>query len=234
MYVRDLWLADGKALLLRIAPELAQDELYIFNQPTGLAAPAEARAYVTCVASPALQQHLIDLGIWRGPGHSIVFCQPVTNRFEFLVLLLHEGGHLLPRREPPQEIELTPTIIADSRASFADDFAEPVATNLPAWINGDHGRDFTRIALHLWWRAAIAGEVLPMEGLCAGRGYNLSPAWWYWHALGNEAVRMQHKTFTEILATEPPKLFSDLWRGDLARWMELNPEGVKQIKEAAA
>jgi hypothetical protein len=100
---------------------------------------------------------------------------------------------------------------------------EKVDDCIPPWVAGRHHKNFFRIALHLWWRAALLGEFVKLDNLCGSLSYDLSAEFLYWSALASEPVRMKHWSFDQILATPPPELFDQFWRADLKRWMRNNP-----------
>jgi hypothetical protein len=232
--IDDKTLAELHTLAHRVAPEIARSQLYVINQPPDLPHPGDAIAWVIFGQSAALQNHLKSTGAWRGPGWAIIFSQADELTSEQLrVTLLHELSHVLPFTAPAPELELTPQALEAGKREWRNWCASNyVAADKPRWFNGHHHKDFTRVCLHLWWRAALAGEVLPFEGLCGGWLYDLSPCYTYWQALGSEAIRMQSATFAEILATEPPKLFSDVWLSDLEFWMTSNPDAVAKVRAA--
>lgn len=234
MFLSHLILEDMRALAVALAPELGQSVLYVVSHPSVLPMPPNTRAYVVRGPCAPLEKHLRDVGQWAGPGPTIVFCA-VKSRDELLVALLHETAHLLPHQPSAEAAALTPPSIADDTITFAAWAASPSPpADTPRWSYGDHGRDFVRIALHLWWRAVCSGEMAEVNHLCAGSLYDLSAAHWYLRALGREPYAMREATFAEILATPAPKRFDDLWHDDLAHWMLNNPEHVHEQLEQRA
>jgi len=218
-------------LALAIAPELSGSPLYVLNQPGELPAPKDTRGYHVGGPCAPMQQYLKGKGDWRGPGPAIVFVTPDLTREEAVVLFLHELAHALPYSPPLPVVAITDDALGagrDALQAWCDD-PEPDDASRPQWIVGNHHQNFHRIALHLWWRAALLGEVVPFDGLCGGRHYDLSPPYMYWRAIGNEPIKMQHATFAEILASDPPKLFRDLWYENLAYWMSHHPDAVKGV-----
>jgi hypothetical protein len=156
-------------------------------------------------------------------------------RQEAYVVQLHETAHavLLPREEQPAaEADEVADLAALTEWCRDPDRAcyEQLPAVYPGWFPS-HGREFTRAALHCWWRAALAGVFTPLDGLCAGAVYSMSAAYAYWNALGAEPVRMKDATFAEILATPEPDEFRQWWRADLKCWLQRNPE-AKEICDA--
>ena len=227
----ELPLTEMHDLALDVAPELQQEPPYIIKHPETLPTPTDVAAYAMSGHSVAMQQHLADAGLWRGPGPVIAFVAEDLTRAELLVTLAHEVAHLLPYAHSPAlpEIPTADAIDEDVRKLKAwVSEAPPRSNDKPRWTYGGHGRDFVRIALHLWWRFALRGHVLELDPLCGGMRYDLSPCYLYWRALGNEGVKMQDATFAEILAEKPPDLFNAIWYADLRAWMERNPQSLKQ------
>jgi hypothetical protein len=146
-------------------------------------------------------------------------------------VLLHEAAHLLPYRAPQPAPDVPESVELAALAEWCSDpdrFGYELPRIHPAWHPG-HGREFIRVALHLWWRAALAGVFTDFTRLCGGAVYSLSPAFAYWRALGNEPVLMKDATFAEILATPEPEAFREWWRADLAVWLRNNPNAKDLI-----
>lgn len=200
-----------------LAPELAVAPLYIKEQPECWPLPEWT---LGCAQSGKLStvviEHLTASGEYRGPGPFIAL-RPDMPRAQTLQVLVHEIAHCLP--QAPVEV---PPLTEESRredekAAALWYAADPPAAveGLPRWITTSHDRRFHRIALHLWWRLALLGEPVPLHGLCGGMVMDLSPSGAYWNALGGEAVRMQHLTFSEILSEREPAAFRELWESDI-------------------
>jgi hypothetical protein len=216
---------DLEQFALQLAPELAQSQLYVCDHPEGVPRP-DVFGY-TVANSPQLQAALERAGEWEGNGQFVVFADPTMSDGMRDVVLLHELSHRLPFA-PSQQ---TAAHSAAKFAEFISSAAEPLPTNQPAFAFGDHGIEHVRIALHCWWRAALLGKFVWFAGLCAGPAYQLSPPIFYWRAIGNEPVRMQHATFTEILNTPAPDDFNQLFLTDIRRWIQSHPEVLKVSHE---
>lgn len=217
-------LAECRNLALTLAPELSAAPLYILARPACLPIRDGVLAIAIedglCVP---LEEHLIETGAWQGRGPMIVFGDVDMTREICLGVFIHELAHVLPARRF-DDVPLTAEQSEEWQRSIDEHLAnEKPAPGVPRWSPG-HGRTFIRIALHLWWRLALAGEVVPFDGLCAGFELDLSPAFRYWQAIGNEPVRMQHATFAEILATQAPAAFMDEWHANLRYFMSKNPQ----------
>jgi hypothetical protein len=224
-------LDDARNLCLAVAPELP--DLYLLPEhPAELPRPDGVVAYCVTKQSPTLKDVLVKRGEWRMPAPSIVFLEEFQGE-KSLGLVLHELAHTLPFRIADYFTPLSAQEETECRAAFTEFVAEPVdrSGRFPKWVS-THGKDFIRVALHLWWRAALLGHFVDLQELgVGGRGYDLSPVDWYFSALGSEPVRMQRQSFGEILATEPPTLFSNLWIGDVLEWMQGNKQQVSEISQ---
>ena len=178
----------------------------------------------------ALKCKLVRMGKWIGAGRIIVFVRQDMSDEQNKILLLHEATHLVLSPKPIGVVELSEVNLALSLEEHRVwSVSDQHIAHMPRWVTGDHGKEFTRIALHIWC-AALAGSFLWFDGLCAGRVYDMSPAITYWPGIGNEPIKMQHATFEEILATEMPREFVEIWKADLDFWMKNNRESVEIIE----
>jgi hypothetical protein len=147
---------------------------------------------------------------------------------DILPTAIHETAHLLPAT-PPVTAPAASSIESEREALVewlrTDNPPDPLR---PRWSPG-HDQNFLRILLHLWWRAAMLGHFTTPGDIFDGANYDVSPVIFYWTSLASEPVRMQGATFAEILATPPPEDFDTLWRGDLTRWLDRNPQAVKEV-----
>ena len=215
-------LDELRDLALAIAPELPR--LYVLKQQPDWPRPDATIAYVVRGGCDVIESYLMATGRWQGHAPIIVFVETNLSRGQLLAVLFHELAHGLPYHA---ETYTTPN---QTVAEFQEWCQSPPPRRdlQPGWSYGDHGREFTRLALHLWWRAAIHGEIAEFEPLCAGMVYDLSPCFMYWKALGNEPIRMKDLTFAEIVSSKPPQLFNDFWLADLAHWIKNHPNALNQ------
>jgi hypothetical protein len=221
------WLED---LAHRIAPEL-QAPLYV-----AAARLADCRGQTSGTIDLAHRERIRN---WRGRGAAVVidfaqarqiarqplWCAPDFDtrwRLEALDVFAHELAHVLERDEPVEPTTATPREVRaeikqiDERIAA---MAHPV-DHCPAVII-QHPMQFHRLACHVAHRIQ---QVVPLVANPAGgRGYGFSPSWHYAKALGNEPQDMADATFAEIRATTPPQAFVDLWRQDVAAWLERIP-----------
>jgi hypothetical protein len=216
---------DLERFALQLAPELGKQQLYILDHPARLPRP-DVFGY-TVANSPPLQKALERAGEWEGTGQYIVFADTTLTNEQRDVVLLHELAHRLPF-SPSNYSDHT---AARKFATFIESAEEPLPKHTPAFTVGDHGSEFTRIALHLWWRASMLGTVTWFDGLCAGPAYQLSPPLFYWRALGSEPIKMLNATFADIVNTPPPDDFTRLFRADIRRWINCHPEALKAYEQ---
>ena len=135
-----------------------------------------------------------------------------------LSIVLHELAHILDR---PAAVDIQMVPDADRI-----EFESMVIANarkheyrpLPVPYHG-HEDSFIRIALHLHYRAKMAGVKTIPNILCAGWRYGLSHAHRYMESLADEPNRMIHLPFLKISRTEPPTNFTNLWLQDMENHM---------------
>jgi hypothetical protein len=142
--------------------------------------------------------------------------------------VLHELAHILDR---PTPVDLQ-SLPSDDRIEFETLVIANAARHeyrpLPTPYFG-HEDQFIRIALHLHFRAALAGvETIP-NLLCAGRRYGLSHAHRYIEALGDEPGDLLHLSFAEISRSPPPEAFTHLWLSDVRRNLESCPQTLNGV-----
>ena len=92
-----------------------------------------------------------------------------------------------------------------------------------------HEEQFIRIALHLHYRAALAGVDTIPNLLCAGRRYCLSHAHRYIEAIGDEPADLLELPFAEISRSPPPEAFIALWLNDVSRYLECCPQTLNGV-----
>lgn len=195
-------------LALRVAPELAAAPLYFVRHPAGVARPTDCLGYATRCVSPLMQQALTEQGAWRGQGNLVAVCEDLAAP-EFQGLVLHEVAHLLPFEAPIPECELDDYLLDADEKIHAYWAADRSLLDPP----DAHGRDFVRIAAHLWHRAYLAG-VTTLTNWAGGFRYEQSTFDRYLCALSSECRALRHREFKDILATAPPEPFVKLWSAD--------------------
>lgn len=221
---------EARDLVRVIAPELP---CYIIEQPPELPTPAGTAAYATSGFCAPLKAHLVSRGLWTGPQPIITLVDTDRSRERLLEVVLHEAAHLLPYTPQVEPEHQDEAAAVAAFTEWADAPHSGEAQNTPRWFPA-HDQNWHRIAMHLWWRAAIAGTVVPQDELLGGWHYDLSPWALYFRAFGNEGVKLAGLSFAEILATPAPKDFCTVWDSDLAHWMQTNPKSISAIRSAAA
>jgi hypothetical protein len=215
-------LRECRAKLLIVAPEFGQAPLYVANLPVDHPETGDAQAFTTRGAPNLfVRDQLIAEGLWQGCGTTITFCKPLSH-YEALGITLHEAAHNLPLEEPRPDVEPTAADKARQGQLIATLLQRPVGTlaTMPAWYE-HHGLRFIRRCLHLHRRAWLAGFEIGLPEICfAGHHYDLSPAWKYMHALGDEPRRMRSATFAEIEVEPMSAQFRELFHADYAQWCE--------------
>lgn len=227
--------AVAEALCRTIAArDLAGVPLYIVCQST-IAVEFGRAAGCDGYTTPSLDLYLADhLPGYRGRGPCFVVNDIMLREdraddlaYWFTAIALHELAHVLER----------PALFADRTGENPDKIkfealclgslaAEPDKTAGPPYRG--HEAPFIRTVLHLCHRAANVGTHIAPSAVFNCRHYGVSRPQRYATALGDEPRRFAAMLFRDILATEPPRAFSQLWNQDLLDWMthNLNSEGV--------
>jgi hypothetical protein len=215
-------LAELHDLAIRLAPELAELQLYIVPRSGNSAHGEPFIAFATTTAeSPALRADLIACGKWQGPGNIVVIQHAPPSYAELAALFIHEISHLLPVAEVP-DVEPTADELGHNRRLLHRIADPPPAVQLgPPW-EPFHAADFVRRCLHLCRRGLDAGYEFPCDQIAAGPRYGLRGLTAYAIALGDETVRLKGASFAEIEATPAPQRFVDLFVEDVCRWHERN------------
>ncbi len=207
---------DLESLAVRCAPELGSTPLYLVHAPADHPSTRCASAFALQTDMPSMREHLIEMGLWCGPGNIVCYCDLTMPGLEGLTI--HELGHLLPARAPREDIPPTAEALAHEKELLAAlrDTPAPEVDYLPPWWQ--HEGSYIRRTLHLWHRARSHGHDIHAAELCiAGRHYGLSTVAHYIRALGDEPARMAHCSFAEIEATLPPPEFTLLFELDKVR-----------------
>ena len=151
--------------------------------------------------------------------------EPIDASDQYLVTAIHEITHALleprlffPRPDtPPAPISRSRTRLADIDAASATAARPSVIdfnTEYP-WHN--HGIDFIRAHLHLWYRTQqVIDRVLP-PAHCAGTEYGLSHPRVYLQSLGDEPERFRgYDLAASLKAHDAPLPFLQQFCDDVA------------------
>ncbi len=226
--VGDLWpdlVARATALCRAVAGrDLDGLPLYILLQ-TQVAGVMGHENFSDGFTTPNLDLNLQSVigNAWQGRGPCMVLNDvsltednfPEDVEFMTLSVVLHELAHILDH-PMPVDIHMVPD-------AGRIEFETMVIANAlkheyrPLSVAYDGHEDaFIRIALHLHYRAAVAGVKTILNILCAGRRYGLSHAHRYMEALGDEPAEMMHLPFAEITRAPPPEAFGSPTRASRA------------------
>jgi hypothetical protein len=225
----DFHLSQYVALCYKVAPEMFGTNFYMVRWPESMPSPFQIGAFATHGNETTLcvRDALVAANVCRGPGPTIVWCDPPSEG-----VTIHELAHLLPIADCPPDFEPT---------QAARDF-ELRAMNF--WASGDeppidpgkpwreHEADWIRRVFHLWWRAVNRHgyHIHPSELHVAGERYGLSHGQRYLRALGDEPARLAELTFNEIETIDPPQEFTDLFSADCERWNQ-NRKDLETCKQ---
>lgn len=205
--------------------DLGDTPLYLVRQstlPDGHFAGEHHYAFTT----PSLDIYLRDyIPSYRGRGPCMLLndlalvedYDPIDLDFVVPGLVLHELAHILNRPALYEDrTGVDPGKLLFESLVVADATKRPVRGDLLAY----HGHDasFIRIAVHLCYRASLAGFRIAPTAICGGLRYGLSHASDYQEALGDEPVMCSAMLFREIAATEPPPAFRTLWATDFVAY----------------
>lgn len=175
------WSADHIGFLRDIVPELAHVPLYLLTaSESGAEWQANWQAAFSPLGDLKARGPLESLGLWSGRGACIMVrsdfdqwsarCQHGT--------LLHELSHSLEHLAAPDALasldSLSPIarelLHGDESTLLAD--AGICATDL---IRGQHGSQFVRLSMHLYWRSRQRVVISPSDVQFLATTYSLSP-----------------------------------------------------------
>jgi len=219
------FLTDLRNLCGIISPEIEQP-IYVVNHPADLPRPAFVDAYTfTRTVSIPLRDRLIASGAWRGPGPVLVLNGLTRHPGAAAGMVLHELAHHLPF------VPIADESCDEARPIHLRQFKNwAAATSPPAglpWLN--HEAQFIRACLHIYFRAiwhrwAIGSDFALLLNLdlgdlrFAGADYQLSAPHDYKNALGDEPGRTIDQPLTDVLKTQAPPAFTDLFHADVEAW----------------
>jgi hypothetical protein len=213
-------LQDCQNVIDRICPEVSS--AYLIETDT-FVAPGDAGAFSIRGPHQESRAYLEQRGEWRGwKTGFVIFIQPPN-----LGTLLHEAAHLIPAKViVPKGID-KPTA---KEKEFQD-------LQLKVWAQGHspihrpwegHAWQFVRACLHLHYR--LGADAPPLWDVFDGGNYGLSDIMDYQDRLGVEPISQTTWPFSEIIKTDPPKPFIELFARDVRRWFSRLAE--KEIENA--
>jgi hypothetical protein len=230
-----------------VAPrDLAGKNLYIVWRSELLDTPADIRVSLGCttrnldlIAKPAIGEkwrgrgpalYLNDQSLWGmacgrvdaswpNPAASarLIFAHSICE-----AITIHELGHVAEDGFERKEVQ-EPERYAEKLLPLFRNHLETIEPTRLERTERDHGAEWIRCTLHMSHRATSISSFsllqLELSALTLSTEfYGLSPTGKYFDAIGDEPARMIDASFAEILATEPPAAFTELFTSDrLAR-----------------
>lgn len=218
-------LAKAQSLCRTIAyRDLGETPLYLLAQsklPVGLSTQHHY-AFTHPRADLMYRDHIAP---WFGRGPCAVINDigivedfaPEDHEYAIIGIVLHELAHILDRPAlfDEQDCDDPDRLLFDAMV-LAEASKHPFRSDVPMYFG--HGPSFVRIAIHLAYRATQAGFDIKPAGIVATHRLGLSPTAAYEDALGDEPHRCLDSGFRELLATEPPTEFTQLWAADMHRY----------------
>lgn len=218
-------LSQAHGMILGIAPELGQQQLYLIDAreyPELRADRCYAWAGMSRVFDPGVRDILGSR--YEGPGNVVLLdvesiradANPDGFEMALLSTMLHEAGHLLPAfqvREPKLD---SPEIRKEFRGYLCQDLPK-LAASKPAPGRGDpkHDLRFLRRVCHLGDRAKAAGYAVSLKDALMVPLTYCHPAG-YLEFLRGELDTMAGATFAEIEAMSLPDELEARWADDMA------------------
>lgn len=196
--------------------DLAGVPLYILPQSQMTIDLGTAHHYAfTTPRADLMFRDQIDPWLGRGPCivvNDVVLAEdidPIDLTYVTLNCVLHELAHILDRPALyAEESGDTPERMQFARLVAIDALSRPPRVDLPAYFG--HEASFIRIAIHLAYRATLAGFDTKPAGIFHGHRHGLSSAACYEEALGDEPQSMASLATREIKTIQPPADFSKL------------------------
>lgn len=216
-------LSEAKALMITLAPELANRPLYVIDDQLLAGTPyAASDCLGWCINRVVMHRPIIDrLGdAYQGPGVVIAFDEAKMREFckpeQFHALLMqtavHEAAHCFPIPSMVVEPGDTAAVREFQMARMAESLASP---DPPAGDEYDpHDWRFIRRTCHLWFRSKLLGLSIPTTGIVKGHIFT-SLFEYYLCELLAECVSMKDATIAAIEALPPPPEFMRIWQGDV-------------------
>lgn len=212
------WSAKYIEFLRGIVPELNGTPVYILT--AGEAAAEWLSEWLACFspltdlqAQPVLER----LGLWQGRGICIRVRDDFpswSNRCQFGTLL-HEAAHAIEFLNQPNALcpvaDLSPVAREMLDGCESDLLAEAgICRN--ELMKAQHGPDFVRLAIHLYWRAKTEIALSPADIQFLHKAYSLGPERYeaVTEALKHELARSRNLNLMRL--REAPEAFTELFR----------------------
>lgn len=117
----------------------------------------------------------------------------------------HEAGHVIA--EGCEFREANPDFHGRFKSVLEDGSGDLFETDFP---EGNHNLTFCRMALHMAYRLELRGHDLEVDDLWR-EGELFKPSAFLPY-ISDELERLQDRTLSEVLATDPPEQFAELYR----------------------
>jgi hypothetical protein len=225
-------IATAERIARRAIPDIGSQPLYIGRASDSMlmrAALAGCDGRYVHGLDQALRPQLEREGRWLGPGVAVACDVDAIVRDyaadEFAIeraivgTTLHELCHWLRDDGPPADAADGPSISAGIVAKAAERSADPTTRWPHAIFSHDSG--FIRACCHVWYRCNSprgCDYFMRAHHLAFASSYRtleaMSPPRAYCHSLSDEIQLRQHWPIRDILQTEAPGPFRDLWRAD--------------------
>ena len=206
--------------------ELVGVPLYILPQ-SRMSLPLARSYHYAFTASLADLLFHDQIETWMGRGPCMVInddglkqdTHPQDLEYKTLTIIFHELAHILDRPCLVGIDHGNHERLEYERLVTMDCLSRPVSGDIAAYHG--HDRSFIRIAIHLAYRATLAGYPIKAAGIFKGSTYGLSMAAEYEDALGSEPEESMHLKLTELKTLPCPSAFNSLWRADLNHYHQL-------------
>jgi hypothetical protein len=230
MKIDDTILSHCRNLARQVAPELfARRPCYIVCSSIfdGLPAMPESCLGVCFDGRTTFYDFRERIPGWTKPGPVVILfgdaiaASVLPEYFQDAVLgvLLHELAHALPVRSDIPEHDhadlFDVPLVRERQQGWrlaADALPDPEVEA----VDNPHNMQFVRIAVHLLGRAQLRGWQISSFGLFGPDLWFLSQPPHFLLPLMKEIVDCQHDPFSSIVATAPPREFSDMWESAVA------------------
>ena len=212
------WSDSYVRFLRTIIPEISDVPLYVLQTDEH---PIEWEPYWMAMFSPLsdlrAQPTLESLGLWSGRGICIrvrddfaawsARCQAGT--------LLHEMAHAIEHISQgdafPSMADLSP-VAREMLNGVESEILHNEGISRNNLIRSQHGADFVRLSMHLFWRAKSEMYLAPMDVQFLHRAYSLPPARYedVVEALSHELARSRNLNLLRL--RESPAAFLELFQ----------------------
>ena len=152
-------------------------------------------------------------------------------------VFIHELGHLATL-EPFVWSDFHVELIGDQMATFREERLRRASLRPQPEsyaVDPSHDDRFVRAALHVFGRAEQLGiDASPRDMFTScGAGW-MSDVEHYLQVLRGEIIELRGELYADILATDPPAAFDELWAGDVAHYHQNEEERCNYLQTRLA